>query len=337
MALLVVATACNAGFTKAVAGNAVAGTTGDAGPATSASLDQPGPIVAIPDGGFYVLDQSDCVLRKVDSQGIISTVAGMANDCAESDDSAPGGTVATATAIQPGTSLTGTGLGLDDSGNLYFVEDYDRIRKISPDGMLTTYVDARQPTGTSTIVGFAVAGDGTVYYDHFLGFGTGTHVEAMSPAGVTRVVATLSGPAGGLALAGNDTLVVRDAADLTSPALIETIDVATGSKSTVLDMGQIGFGGSGSIAGMLSLPPMASADGTIYQVNRSNQVVRINPDHTVTIIAGTGTPDDGSVVQSGLGTSLNLSPTGLELTPNGGLLIASGHVVYRLNDPEHAG
>jgi serine/threonine-protein kinase len=338
MAVLLLATACNAGFTQAVAGDAVAGTSGDAGPATSASLDQPGPIVAIPSGGFYVLDQNDCVLRKVDADGIISTVAGIANKCAETADPTTGGSVATATAIEPGTIFTGTGVGLDDAGNVYFVENSDRIRRVTPDGTLTTYVDVRQSTGTSTIVGLAVAGDGTVYYNHFLGFATGTHVEARSTTGVTRVVASLSGPAGGLALAGEGTLVTREAADFVSPALLETIDIATGSKSTAIDMQQLGFDATGhTLDALLALPPVASPDGTIYQVNMSRQIVRINPDHTFAVIAGTGNYDDGSVVQSGLGTSLNLSPTGLGITPNGGLLIASGHVVYRLNDPAHAG
>lgn len=71
-------------------------------------------------------------------------------------------------------------------------------------------------------------------------------------------------------------------------------------------------------------------------MNSTNQVARIAPDDTVTVIAGTGTADPAAGVQTGAATSLDLTPAGIALTPNGSLLISSGHVVYRLIDPANA-
>jgi hypothetical protein len=59
-----------------VAGNNTPGYSGDGGPATSAQLNQPTSAVPTADGGFLVADWGNNVVRKVDSAGKISTVAG---------------------------------------------------------------------------------------------------------------------------------------------------------------------------------------------------------------------------------------------------------------------
>ncbi len=79
--------------------------------------------------------------------------------------------------------------------------------------------------------------------------------------------------------------------------------------------------------------PMAAApDGTIYAVNNNHQVIRIDTNNNVILLAGDGNPDPGHV-QAAKGTNLSLTPLGLALTPNDGLLISSGHEVYRLGKP----
>ncbi len=59
-----------------VAGNGIAGDSGDEGPATSASLFNPHNLVALPDGGFLIADTSNHRIREVDRSGTIDTVAG---------------------------------------------------------------------------------------------------------------------------------------------------------------------------------------------------------------------------------------------------------------------
>ena len=49
---------------------------GDGGPATQAGMSAPVAVAAVPGGGFLIADESAAVIRRVDAQGIIATVAG---------------------------------------------------------------------------------------------------------------------------------------------------------------------------------------------------------------------------------------------------------------------
>ena len=49
---------------------------GDGGPATQAGMSAPIAVAGVPDGGFLIVDESAAVIRRVDAQGIITTVAG---------------------------------------------------------------------------------------------------------------------------------------------------------------------------------------------------------------------------------------------------------------------
>lgn len=66
------------GTITTVAGNGVAGYSGDGGPATSASLNAPSAAVPTPDGGYLIADPNNNVVRRVAPDGTISTVAGVA-------------------------------------------------------------------------------------------------------------------------------------------------------------------------------------------------------------------------------------------------------------------
>ena len=65
-----------AGVITTVAGTGVNGFSGDAGPATSAELDSPHNVAALPDGGFLIADTFNNRVRRVSSTGTITTVAG---------------------------------------------------------------------------------------------------------------------------------------------------------------------------------------------------------------------------------------------------------------------
>ncbi len=64
------------GTITTVAGNGQRAFGGDGGPATSAALDSPHAVVALPDGGFLVADTVNNRIRRVFPNGMISTVAG---------------------------------------------------------------------------------------------------------------------------------------------------------------------------------------------------------------------------------------------------------------------
>lgn len=77
------------GTISTVAGDGTLGDTGDNGPATSAEIDAtsvvpfnpPGAAVQTPGSGFLIADYFDCVVRRVDGSGTITTVAGGTNGC----------------------------------------------------------------------------------------------------------------------------------------------------------------------------------------------------------------------------------------------------------------
>ena len=64
------------GIIATVAGNGIPGHSGDAGPATAASLHYPADVAVGPDGSLYIADYANQRIRKVDRKGIITTVAG---------------------------------------------------------------------------------------------------------------------------------------------------------------------------------------------------------------------------------------------------------------------
>ncbi len=122
-------------------------TFGDGGPATSASLDSPWGVAVDGQGNVYISERSGDVVRKVTASGIISTFAGKRVFGFSGD----GGPATSAQLASP------QGLAMDGQGNLY-ISDYGngRIRKVSPNGIITTFA-GRKPPGFSGDGGPAAA------------------------------------------------------------------------------------------------------------------------------------------------------------------------------------
>ncbi len=104
------------GIIETVAGTGVLGSGGDGGLATQAQLSFPLDVAVAPDGGFYIADQGNKCVRKVDLEGVISTPL-----CA------------------PYGGVFGAPVGLDSTagGDLY-VAISNEIEKLGPDGEVTT-------------------------------------------------------------------------------------------------------------------------------------------------------------------------------------------------------
>ncbi len=118
-----------------VAGNGTAGFSGDDGPATSAQLDFPSDVAVLPDGSFYVSDQNNQVIRKVDASGVITTAVGIPG--------APGfdGEAGAPTAAHLHRP---TGLELDAEGNLWFCDKDNSVIRVVTSATTTLQVP-RQP------------------------------------------------------------------------------------------------------------------------------------------------------------------------------------------------
>ncbi|MEU2870421.1 NHL repeat-containing protein [Streptomyces olivoreticuli] len=109
------------GIITTVAGNGVAGYVSDGGPAVATRLNVPGAVAVDAAGSLYIAEYSNQRVRKVDADGIITTVAG---------DGVAGYVADGGPAV--GTRLYGPiGVAVDTAGSLY-IADYSnhRVRKV---------------------------------------------------------------------------------------------------------------------------------------------------------------------------------------------------------------
>jgi sugar lactone lactonase YvrE len=114
------------GLITIFAGNGQSGDSGDGGPAVMAALTYPRGLAADSRGNIYIADSSIGKIRKVDSKGIISTVAGGGS----------GGDGGPATQAGLGWPID---VAVDIAGNLYIAEQgSQRIRKVDTNGIITT-------------------------------------------------------------------------------------------------------------------------------------------------------------------------------------------------------
>lgn len=130
------------GIMHTIAGNGSSAYSGDGGIATNAGFNSPSSVAVDGLGNLYITDQASSRIRKVDTNGIITTIAGT-NSTGFSGD---GGLAVNAKLNIP------TSIAVDRWGNLFIADWHNlRIRKIDTNGIITTVA------GTNTS-GFA--GDG---------------------------------------------------------------------------------------------------------------------------------------------------------------------------------
>ena len=117
------------GTITTVAGTWVWGFSGDGGPASEAQLANPLGVTVDGAGNLYIADSRNHRIRKVDSTGTITTVAGTGVEGFSGD----GGPAVEARISFP------EGVALDGAGNLYIGDTYNnRIRKVDSRGTITT-------------------------------------------------------------------------------------------------------------------------------------------------------------------------------------------------------
>ncbi|MCJ7550096.1 MAG: hypothetical protein MUQ30_10480, partial [Anaerolineae bacterium] len=117
------------GIITTIAGTGTWGFSGDGGPATSAMLYNPQDVAVAPDGTLYIADRSNNRIRRVDTNGIITTVAGTGGYGFSGD----GGPATLALLYEP------YGVALGPDGSLYIADTRNhRIRRVGPDGIITT-------------------------------------------------------------------------------------------------------------------------------------------------------------------------------------------------------
>ncbi len=117
------------GVITTVAGNGTNGYAGDGGAATNAELANPIGVAADGTGNLYIADFINNRIRKVDTNGVITTVAGNGAFGYAGD----GGEATHAELNSP------TSVAMDGAGNLYIADMHNqRIRKVDANGVITT-------------------------------------------------------------------------------------------------------------------------------------------------------------------------------------------------------
>jgi hypothetical protein len=116
-----------------VAGNgfpiSLTGNSGDGGPATSAALFEPSSVAVDLDGSLYIAETLNHRIRKVSTNGTITTIAGNGTQGYSGD----AGPATSAMLDSP------AGVSVDGAGNIYIADwGNNRIRIVTPDGTINT-------------------------------------------------------------------------------------------------------------------------------------------------------------------------------------------------------
>ncbi|MGA2881629.1 MAG: IPT/TIG domain-containing protein [Bryobacteraceae bacterium] len=167
---------------------------GDGGLATNARLGFQGPHAGLAvdsAGNLYIADYFDGRIRKVDTSGMIRTVAGNSASPGLGSFSGDGGPAINAGLNSP------TGVALDSAGNIY-IADYgnQRVRKVDTTGKITTIAGIGAVTGSDSgdgglatqaelgnVYDVAVDGKGNVY------IADSEHVREVNSSGIISTAA----------------------------------------------------------------------------------------------------------------------------------------------------
>jgi sugar lactone lactonase YvrE len=176
-----------AGVITTIAGTGSAGFSGDGGPATSAQLFSPSALAFDGAGNLYVADTGNNRVRRIGTDGRITTVAGTGVA-----DQSPEGTPA----LEADLNVP-LGVAVDRSGRLYIVEE-DRVLTIAADGTIRTVAGALYSSGyngdnvaaSSALLdsptGIAVDGAGNVYVSD-------TDNQRIRKVGTDGIIRTIAG------------------------------------------------------------------------------------------------------------------------------------------------
>jgi hypothetical protein len=314
-----------------VAGTGTAGYSGDGGPATAADLGTPVGVKSMPDGGYLIFSQGGSVVRRVFPDGTIGTVAGNGISGFSGD----GGPATSASMRAPsGGDRTA------DGGYLIAEANNNRIRRVAPDGTITTVVGDGSAAfggdqGPANLAQVSFPYDVAVQPDggYLIADVDNNRIRRVAPDGtITTVAGGGAGGDGGPATAAQ--LAKPSGVTLTADGgylIADTYDHrvrkvdASGTITTVAGTGAAGLTGDGGPAtsATLNRPIRVAVEpdgGFVIADELNNRLRRVAPDGTITTVAGTtgGFGGDG-----GQATAAQLNnPIGVAVTTGGDYLIA---------------
>jgi hypothetical protein len=322
------------------AGNEVQGYAGDGGPATQAELYGPQGLAVDSSDNVYISDQNDCVIRKVTSKGVISTIAGTGS-CGYSGDGGPG------TQAQLNQPID---ISLDAKGKNLFIADADNCRirelELASPGTISTYAgtgscsyggDGGPPTSAELNVpqGVGVDSNDDVYIadtnnqrirevkknviNTIAGngnYGYGGDAGPATEAEITHVYALSINTAG--------TVVTFPDYD---NCRVRQFTIG-GDINTVAGNGSCGYNGDNQPATQAELNApqgiAVNSSGTFYVSDNNNYRVRdFKVGGNIATAAGNGSSSDSTIVNGVPPTGVTLSyPLGSFVDPSGDIYVA---------------
>ncbi|MGJ5814864.1 DUF3472 domain-containing protein [Paludibaculum fermentans] len=329
------------GIITTFAGSGTAGYSGDGGPAVKAQLSYPIAAAVNSSGELYIADSYNHAIRKISSDGTISTVAGTG----ERGYSGDGGPANRAQLNSP------NGIALDHAGRLLIADTGSRlVRVVGTNGTITTVAGngGNGNTGDggpaasaeiSSPSGVAVDNGGRILIVDktnqrirtVSGGIIGTIAGAAFREGVPAVFAGLNQP-GAVAKDAQGNVYIADSGNHS------VRKVATdGSITTLAGTGVSGYSGDGGRAtnARLNQPAGVAVDSSsaVFIADSLNHRIRkVAADGTITTFAGTGCCYGGDN-RPAAEAQLNY-PRGLFIDPSGSLFIAdTGNNRIRKVDP----
>lgn len=329
---------------RRVAGNGQAGLVGDGGPAIAARLSIPRDIAVDTTGNLFIADLGNNRIRKVDTNGTITTIAGTDPRGFDGD----GGPATAARLFYP------TGIAVDAGGNVYFTDRANlRVRKVNREGVISTVAgdgryghtgDGGLATSASLITpaGIAVDANGNIYVASW----DDSRIRKISPQGVITTIGDTNAPArcrsnlsgiiqaslivnGGLAVDRSGNLFVADFCQnqirKISPAGVMTTVAGNGTQGSAGDRGP-------AVAAQLSGPTDVAVDGTgnLFIADYQNARIRkVSTDGTISTFAGTGVRgtegDGGPAIAAQFG-----DPVGITVDASGNVYTSETNLNQRV-------
>ena len=274
------------GVITTFAGTGEQGDGGDGGPATSAQFYYPGGIAIDSAGNVYITDLYGHRVRKVDTEGIITTFAGTgeAGDEDKDGDIGDGGPATSAQLHYP------AGLAFDADDNLYIADaGNSRIRKVTrmgEDYVITTFAGSERSFSgddgpaaeaqLSSPLGFEIDGDGNfyltdLYYDR-------NRVRKIDTEGIITTLAETTS-IGGVTVGADGSVFISEV----GAGRILRLS-PSGEFSIIAGSAKSGFSGDGGPATQAQLHKPKGieldASGNVYVADsENNRVRRLTPDN----------------------------------------------------------
>ena len=318
----------SAGVVSTIAG--LAGSTGSVdGAGSVARFNNPIAVALDSAGNLFVADSFDHTIRKITPAGVVSTVAGLSGNSGSADG------IGSAARFN-----TPTGVAVDSSGNIY-VADYNNhtIRKITPDGTVSTLAGLAGSSGTTNGTGSAarfnnpeclsVDNAGNIYVTEW----SSCTVRKITSAGVVSTIAGLANQLGSADGAGSAARFCDPAGTAIDAAgNLYVADYGNFLVRKITPAGVVttlaGFAGNGSTDGTgpgarFLWPFYLAVDGagSVYVSDTDNRIIRkIARDGGVTTLAGLA-GSNGST--DGTGSAARFSqPEGIAVDGAGNVYVA---------------